>query len=112
MIIEFDAPMLLTSDEPVATGVDTQTPHRPAGVLNADSLFFPLDPRHALVMMRPDLQDRPHAWGKGELAQARAINQFVAFRGNRQIFFHPDSDPLSDLEIPVGPRRADTTEER
>jgi hypothetical protein len=38
-------------------------------------------------------------------ARAKAIDQFVAFRGNRQIFYHPDSDPLSDLEIPIEPRR-------
>jgi hypothetical protein len=105
LIMEFDGPLLLTSDEPVAAGVDSQNPHRPAGVGNADSIFFPLDPSHALVMMHQHLRSKPHAWVKASPTEAKANNQFVAFRGNRQIFYHPDSDPLSDLEIPIEPRR-------
>lgn len=104
IIVEYDGLQLLTSDEPVATGVDTRDPHRPAGLVNAESIVFPLDPSHALVMMRPDLLSTPHQWAKGTAQDARAINQLVAFRGNRQIFFHPDSDPLSRLEIPGSPK--------
>jgi hypothetical protein len=100
IISEFDAPLLLTSDEPVAIGVDTKDPHRPAGLANADSVVFPLDPRHALVMMRPDFDVPSDARCRGTPARARAINQLVVYRGNKQIFFHPETDPLVGLEIP------------
>lgn len=104
MLADFGAPLLLTSDEPVATGVDTGGPQISAGLANADSIVFPLDPQRALIMMRPDFQAPAHGWVKGTPKEAKAINQLVAFRGMRQIFHHPDTDPLADLEIPGSPK--------
>lgn len=104
MLADFGAPLLLTSDEPVATGMDTGDPQRSAGLANADSIVFPLDPRRALIMMRPDVQAPAHGWVKGTPKEANAINQLVAFRAYKQIFHHPDTDPLADLEIPGSPK--------
>ena len=100
IIVEFDQPLLLTSDEPVACGADSRDPLRSAGLANADSVVFALDPRHALVMMRPDLLDTRHAWQRGTAEQAKAIHRLVAFRAHKQIFFHPGTDPITGLGIP------------
>jgi hypothetical protein len=108
MLADFGAPLLLTSDEPVATGVDMTDPQRSAGLANADSIVFPLDPQRALIMMRPDFQAPAHRWVKGTAQEAKAINQLVSFRGMRQIFHHPDTDPLADLEIPGSPNHPAT----
>jgi|GEM_PF-3363835 len=109
VITDFRAPMLLTSDEPVAIGVDTRDPNHPAGLVNADSVMFPLDPQRALVMMRPDFGPPLHSWTKGTVAEARALNQMVAFRAMRQIFYHPETSPMDGLEIPGSPRHPSPT---
>ena len=100
IVADFGAPILLTGDEPVAVGVDTRDRHHPAGLANADSVMFPLDPQRALVMMRPDFDPPPHSWIKGTAVEAKALNQMIAFRAMRQIFYHPDTTPMDGLEIP------------
>lgn len=79
-VFEFDAPVLLTSDEPVAQGIESEFPNSPAGLANADTIVFPLDPCHALMMSRPDHNPIPHRWAKGNRELARAINQVSAAR--------------------------------
>ncbi len=79
-IMEFDGPLLLTSDEPVAAGVDSQNPHRPAGVGNADSIFFPLDPSHALVMMHQHLRTN-HA-GRSSITRNRTRSVILRYQLN------------------------------
>lgn len=96
-ILEFDDPVLLTSDEPVAQGVVAEAPHMPAGVGNADSIAFPLDPHRALLMMREDIDNIPHKRAKGTADLATSINQIVALRAAKQVFFHPDTDPLTPI---------------
>lgn len=97
-VFEFDAPLLLTSDEPVAQGVDSQFPVRSVGLAQADTIVFPLDPRHALLMTHPDRGPLPPR-GTGTPEMAKAFNRLVAARSCKQIFFHPDTDPLSTLEL-------------
>jgi hypothetical protein len=104
VVADFGAPILLTGDEPVAVGVDTRDPHHPAGLANADSVMFPLDPQRALVMMRPDFDPPLHSWIKGTAVEAKALNQMIAFRAMRQIFYHPDTSPMDGLEIPGSPK--------
>jgi hypothetical protein len=96
-VLEFDDPVLLTSDEPVAAGVVEEAPQMPTGVGNADSIVFPLDPNRALLMMRPDIDNVPHKRAKGTPELATLINQMVALRAAKQVFFHPDTDPLTPI---------------
>jgi hypothetical protein len=101
-IVDFDGPLLLTSDEPVVITLDGRTPNHPAGVANAETILFPLDPRTALLLTRPDLNAK-HMRRRGTIVEAKAINQFTAFRGAKQLFHHPDSDPLAPLGAPFDP---------
>lgn len=97
-IFEFDDPLLLTSDEPVAQGIDSKFPTRSVGLAQADTVVFPLDPHHALMMTHPNRGALP-ARDKGTPELAKAFNQLVAVRSCKQIFFHPDTDPLSTLDL-------------
>lgn len=101
-LFEFDDPVLMTSDEPVAQGVDTRVPDRPAGLAQAETVVFPLDPHRALMMERPDRTGLPSR-AKGTPELARTFNLLVAMRSTKQLFFHPDTDPLSTLNIPGYP---------
>jgi hypothetical protein len=99
-LLEFNDPVLITSDEPVALmGRNVHTPGENIGVANADAIAFPLDPRHALVMVRPDLV-ADHVRFKGTPDEARIINLHVAFGAHRFIVRHPGTDPLSGIEVP------------
>jgi hypothetical protein len=97
ILIDFDEPLLLTSDEPVAQGIDSAFPDRPSGLVNADTIVFPLDPCRALMMTHPRGNPPPHHRAKGTRELATAINKLVVARASKQIFFHPNSDPLTEL---------------
>lgn len=99
IVMQFANPCLLTSDEPVAIA-SADAPGQADGVGTAQTLVFPLDPRHALVMVHPEQQAEIHAWQLGTPEQARIINLHVAFKAHRHIIFHPDTDPLDGLVIP------------
>jgi hypothetical protein len=98
-VLEFDEPCLITSDEPVALVGD---PHRPGGgggLPYVREIVVPIDPRRALVMVRPDLgaEDRRHWAGP---AQAKIINEHVAFSAHRFIVRTPGTNPLAGIKLP------------
>lgn len=98
LVAEFDDPVILTSDEPIAYGQDTRFPGHPAGLANADSVVFPIDPHRALIMQRPDLATRASVRAKGAPVQSRFVNMLVAFRANKQIFHRPGTNPRTGWE--------------
>jgi hypothetical protein len=99
-LFEFKDPVLVTSDEPVAfVGPDQNVPGDAGGLARAHAVLFTLDPRHALLMIRPDLraeQERRLA----SAADARTINLHVAFGAHRQIVRYPGTDPLAGITLP------------
>jgi hypothetical protein len=64
-VLEFDEPCLITSDEPVALiRDDPNTPGEGGGLPSVKRIVFPIDPRRALVMFRPDSSE-PEGWLRG-----------------------------------------------
>ena len=107
-LVYFEAPSLLTGDEPVALVADH--PHQlghPLGVKTAAEIVFPLDPSHALVMVRPDRYElETRVMGSPE--SARIINRTVAYRCYRWIVHHPEHTPLNGLTVPKQGKRVST----
>lgn len=98
-LMDFDRPLLLTSDSPVL-------PYSPpselgfwgVGVANARFVCYPLDPRCALFMFNTESSAQtiqlPRMHGSEE--EARGMNFDIAFQAEEWIFQHPD---LSHDEI-------------
>jgi hypothetical protein len=99
-LLEFDEPVLVTCDEPVAlVGEDPYAPGNAGGLVRAPEVVFPIGARHALLMIRPDLgsdEGRRHGTAK----QADIINLHVAFGAHRFIVRHPGTDPLRGIVLP------------
>jgi hypothetical protein len=56
-LLTFADPVLVTCDEPVALiGEDARSPGDAGGLKRAQSIVFTLDPRHALVLIRADVE--------------------------------------------------------
>lgn len=99
-IIEFDEPALITSDEPVALiGPDPEKVGSGVGLADASEIVFPIDPRRALVMIRPD-QAADEMRMPGNRKQAEVINRHVAFSAHRFIVRTPGTDPLAGWTVP------------
>lgn len=98
-ILEFDEPCLVTGDEPVTPIGSFSGPGEPTGLAVAEDVIFPLDPRHLLVMVRPDKRTAQR-WRKCGVDQARDINQHIAFRAERHIIYQPGTDPLNGMVLP------------
>jgi hypothetical protein len=98
-LLEFDHDALVTGDEPVAYVGDHRRPGEPLGVGNAREVVAPLDPRHALVMVRPDLIQRERRV-RGTKSMAEVVNRHIAFGCDRFIVRRPGTDPLRGIELP------------
>jgi hypothetical protein len=99
-LYEFDAPLLVTCDEPVALiGKNPRVPGEALGYKNAREIVFPIDPWHALVLLHPDT-DVPEGRFPAGLEQAAIINLHVAFSAHRFIVRHPGTDPLRGVVLP------------
>jgi hypothetical protein len=99
-LLEFDEPVLATCDEPVVLmGRNVNLPGEPVGVLTAEAVAFATDPRHALIMIRRDLEAAPGRH-RGSHAEAAVLNAHVAFAAFRHIVRRPGTDPLAELEVP------------
>jgi hypothetical protein len=99
VLLEFDLPMLLTGDEPVGLIGESLSPGEAMGVYHASEVVFPVDPRHALVLVRTD---KPCEEGRdvGTRRMANIINRHVAFSCHRFIVRHPGTDPLKGVSLP------------
>jgi Protein of unknown function (DUF4238) len=99
-LIEFADPVLVTSDEPLGfIGDDLRKLGSGGGLIGAREIVFPLDPRHALQMVRPDFS-AAQGRGIGTLPQAAIFNLHVAFAAHRFIVRHPGTDPLRGAVLP------------
>jgi hypothetical protein len=99
-LLEFPEPVLATCDEPVLRiGFNVYAPGDLVGLANAPAVAFTFDPRHALMMVRPDL-DGGHGRIDGSLEEAKVINTHVAFNAHRFIVRRPGTDPLAGLVVP------------
>jgi hypothetical protein len=99
-VLEYDEPTFITSDEPVAlVGPDPAKLGSAGGLANAPEIVFPIDPRRALVMVRPD-RPADEMWVPGTARQAEVINRHVAYGAHRFIVRMPGTNPLAGWTVP------------
>ncbi|ACY13697.1 DUF4238 domain-containing protein [Haliangium ochraceum] len=98
-LLTFDQPILSTGDEPISLIGTSLEPGEPLGLATAPAVVFPTDPRHALVMVRPD-KTRVERRDKGTPEMAQMINRHIAFCSHRFIVQHPGTDPLKGISLP------------
>jgi len=102
-VVSFDRPVLLTSDQPVASWSPPRQDRLPVGVANARETYMPLDRRTALVItLRAADEARDLHVHEPRLSRAARINTAVAHGALRWLFHHSDDTPLRHLHL--GPR--------
>lgn len=103
-IAEFDKPLLLTSDSPVVlwSPRDQNRELRGIGLLTAKHIRFPLDPWHALILVKgTEGRERMHFIDERHSLE---MNWGTAARAYEWIYHHPEQDPLAGLEPLPAPR--------
>ncbi|MGD0378005.1 MAG: DUF4238 domain-containing protein [Streptosporangiaceae bacterium] len=100
-IAEYDAPALLTSDEPVGLHFRDRScpPGHDRGIAYADEIWFPLDPQRLLILGMPD-DPLPEQRVSVSTETARTVNLTVAAGAYEQIYMHPDQDHLERIRLP------------
>jgi hypothetical protein len=106
-VVEFDEPLLITGDEPVALMNEFGDPGEALGVSLAPIVAFPTDPQHAILMHLPALGRFGGRW-KGTPDFAHRINRHVAFSCHRFVVQRPGQDRVGSLDLPLkaGPSEA------
>ena len=103
VLVILTAAKLITSDHPICLLGEPEpgTPASNVGVASALEIWFPLDPRHALVL------SRDHSLGSPQLdlsnGHVRSINLRIALESERWSFFHPSSEGVKGFQIPPCP---------
>ena len=95
-VLQFDAPALITSDEPVAVLIGNGG--LPTGPANARAIWVPLDRQHALAMTLNGTE----GFVRSGPTRAHSINQLVADQAERWIICHPED--ASFIPPTFGPR--------
>jgi hypothetical protein len=100
-LIDYESPVLLTSDEPVALHFrdNTSPPGHGRGVAQADEIWFPLDPRRLLILGTPS-DPIPEQRLTVSQETAGSANFAVAAGSYEYIFMHPDQDHLQGVNLP------------
>jgi Protein of unknown function (DUF4238) len=98
-LIEFQRPLLATSDHPVVLwpGVASRSPQATEvtqiGVIECVEIRLPLSPTRALLMTWSDLPDDEPLRVRGTRDHAANLNAFTVASAERQWFYHPGSTP-------------------
>ncbi|MEV5186174.1 DUF4238 domain-containing protein [Streptomyces werraensis] len=97
-LIRFERRVLIVPDHPVTLAREENTPSfRGVGIGNAAAILVPIDRRAAIMMASPGPDDfivRPHT------KLATELNQRFAYNARRELFHHPDDNPLEGVELP------------
>ena len=105
VLVILTAAKLITSDHPICLLGEPEpgTLASTVGIASALEIWFPLDPRHALVL------SRDHSLGSPLLdlsnGHVRSINLRIALESERWSFFHPSSEGVKGFQIPPCPPR-------
>ncbi|MFH9985975.1 DUF4238 domain-containing protein [Streptomyces luteogriseus] len=96
-LIKFERRTLLLPDHPVTLVREDEFPSfRGVGIGNAAAILVPIDRRAAVMMASPGHDDfvvRPHA------KLAMELNQRFADNVRKELFHHPDDNPLQGIEL-------------
>jgi len=100
-VLRFPAPVLLTSDAPVAVWSPPDADGLPVGIANAAEVYLPLDRQTVLVVTEQHVDDAPDRI-VDDPAPKRAVraNTAVAANAHRWVCHHPDDDPLDGIAQP------------
>jgi hypothetical protein len=99
-VAEYAEPCLITCDEPVVMVFrDKRRMGRRAGLALADEVWFPLSPRHLLIMAQHDRYG-PERRFTAAPATAKVVNLHIAANAYETIHMHPDHDHLAGIDIP------------
>ena len=100
IVVVLTTPKFITSDHPICLLGEPEpgSPSSNVGVQSALEIWFPLDPRHALVL------SRDHSVGSPLLnlsnGHVRTINMRLALESERWSFFRPGSWNMNASQIP------------
>ena len=102
IIVSIDHPGFVLTDEPIARLGDWDGSTLPdVGIANAEELWMPLDPAHALVLTRDLAMPRyitglhpDHIW---------KINKLLVLGSMRWTIYRPGTTPLQKMDIPTDP---------
>ncbi|MER7109381.1 hypothetical protein ABT360_17040 [Streptomyces sp. NPDC000229] len=67
------------------------------GIGNAAAILMPIDRRAAIVMASPGPDD---FFVRSHTKPAEELNQRFAYNARRELFHHPDDDPLDGVDQP------------
>lgn len=99
-VAEYPAPALVTCDEPVVLVFDDQgRVGRRGGIRYAREVWFPLSPRHLLVLAADDRYG-PQRRLAALPGSAPGVNRRIAANAYEAIYQHPDHDHLAGIDIP------------
>lgn len=99
-VAEYAEPSLVTCDEPVVLVFPEDSPrYRGLGLLDAVEVWFPLSPRHLLVLAK-DGRYGPERRIAADPESARDANFRIAANAYESIHMHPDYDLLAGIELP------------
>jgi hypothetical protein len=92
----FEEPVLITSDEPVMLHKTNPSPIRGHGLLDADEVWFPLNPSTLLILT---LEPQPvPARFPAPISTAGTVNTYAAHNAYQHLFLHP-AQPDIDAEL-------------
>jgi len=99
VVVRFEQPSILTSDEPV---VAWHPEDEPVTAVNAPIVWVPMGRQHVLQLMPSSHHDTSRV---GTQREADHINSLVATQADRWIVHHPDDTALV-ARLDLGPRTA------
>lgn len=96
---EYAEPSLVTCDEPVVLVFEEDPPRlRGVGLVDAAEVWFPLSPRHLLVLAKECYGTQCRV--RADPASARDVNRRIAANAYESIHMHPDHDHLAGIDLP------------
>jgi hypothetical protein len=96
-VVEWKERSLLTSDHPIVYFKRNRHPLMGFGLENCDEVWFPVDPRHLLLLTHARPFDPPERVLPGTPEFAREVNHLVAWHAYEWIVTHPDHDPVAEI---------------
>ncbi|MFJ3359549.1 DUF4238 domain-containing protein [Streptomyces anthocyanicus] len=96
-LMRFERHTLLIPDHPVTlVRDDDMPPWSGVGIANAAAVLVPIDRRVAIIMREPG----PDVSYPASTKAARELNQRFAWNARKELFHHPDDNPLDGVKLP------------
>lgn len=95
-LVHIDLPLFVTCDHPLSLHSRSQNlgPFGSVGLMTADEIWMPLDPRVVLVMTHPDTEPRV---GTVPIEEVPGLNARIALECDEWVVAHPDNPHVGEL---------------